>query len=72
MCSNATQSKPSLFNIVVLQEKAAEAAKQEEEKREKPEPEEQEGMPQHQHCPPFPAKPSLVRLKPNLWYLYCL
>jgi hypothetical protein len=28
-----------------------EATKQNEEKREKPKPEEQEGMPQHQHCP---------------------
>jgi hypothetical protein len=35
-----------------LQEKALEATKQKEEKREKPEPEEQEGMPQHQYCPP--------------------
>jgi hypothetical protein len=29
-----------------------EATKQEEERREKPKPEEREGMPQHQHCPP--------------------
>jgi hypothetical protein len=29
-----------------------EATKQKEEKREKPKSEEQEGMPQHQHCPP--------------------
>jgi hypothetical protein len=29
-----------------------EATKQKEEKRGKPKPEEQEGMPQHQHCPP--------------------
>jgi hypothetical protein len=29
-----------------------EATKQIEEKRKKPKPEEQEGMPQHQHCPP--------------------
>jgi hypothetical protein len=28
------------------------ATKQKEEKRKKPEPEEQEGMPQRQHCPP--------------------
>jgi hypothetical protein len=28
-----------------------EATKQKEERRKKPEPEEQEGMPQHQHCP---------------------
>jgi hypothetical protein len=35
-----------------LQEKAVEATKQKEEKRRKPKPEEQEGMPQHQHCPP--------------------
>jgi hypothetical protein len=34
-----------------LQEKAVEATKQKEEKREKPKPEEQEGMPQSQHCP---------------------
>jgi hypothetical protein len=34
------------------QEKAAETTKQNEEKREKLKPEEQEGMPQHQHCPP--------------------
>jgi hypothetical protein len=35
-----------------LQEKAVEATKQKEEKRKKPKPEEQKGMPQHQHCPP--------------------
>jgi hypothetical protein len=36
-----------------LQEKAAETTKQNKElKREKPKPEEQEGMQQHQHCPP--------------------
>jgi hypothetical protein len=35
-----------------LQEKAVEATKQKEEKRKKPRPEEQEGMLQHQHCPP--------------------
>jgi hypothetical protein len=29
-----------------------EATKQKEEKREKPKPEEQEGISQHQHCPP--------------------
>jgi hypothetical protein len=28
------------------------ATKQKEEKRKKPKPEKQEGMPQHQHCPP--------------------
>jgi hypothetical protein len=38
------------FNF--LQEKAVEATKQKEEKRKKPKPEKQEGMPQHQHCPP--------------------
>jgi hypothetical protein len=36
----------------VLQEKAVEATMQKEEKRKKPKPEEQEGMPQHRHCPP--------------------
>jgi hypothetical protein len=36
----------------ILQEKAVEATKQKEEKRGKPKPEEQEGMPQRQHCPP--------------------
>jgi hypothetical protein len=35
-----------------LQERAVEATKQKEEKRKKPKPEEQEGMPQRQHCPP--------------------
>jgi hypothetical protein len=35
-----------------LQEKAVEATKQKEEKRKKRMPEEQEGMPQRQHCPP--------------------
>jgi hypothetical protein len=35
-----------------LQEKAGQAIKQKEEKRKKPNPEEQEGMPQHRHCPP--------------------
>jgi phage regulator Rha-like protein len=38
------------FNF--LQEKAVEATKQKEEKRKNPKPEEQEGMQQHQHCPP--------------------
>jgi hypothetical protein len=43
-----------LLNIFInfLQEKAVEATKEKEEKREKPKPEEQEGMPQRQHCPP--------------------
>jgi hypothetical protein len=36
----------------VLQEEAVEATKQKEEKRKRLEPEEQEGMPQGQHCPP--------------------
>jgi hypothetical protein len=35
-----------------LQEKAVGATKQKEEKRKKLKPEEQEGMPQYQHCPP--------------------
>jgi hypothetical protein len=39
-------------NEEFLQEKAVEATKQKEEKRKKPKPEEQEGMPQHEHCPP--------------------
>jgi hypothetical protein len=34
-----------------LTRKAVEATKQKEEKRKKPKPEEQEGMPQRQHCP---------------------
>jgi uncharacterized membrane protein (DUF106 family) len=38
--------------INFLQEKAVEATKQKDETRKKPMPEEQEGMPQHQHCPP--------------------
>jgi hypothetical protein len=37
---------------IFLQEKAVEATKQKEEKMKKPKPEEQEGMPQRQHCPP--------------------
>jgi hypothetical protein len=51
-----------------LQEKAAEATKQKEEKRKKPKPdEEQDGMPQHQHCPPAKhhrgdRNPSVFRL----------
>jgi hypothetical protein len=36
----------------ILQEKAAETAKQKEEKRKKLKPEEQECVPKHQHCPP--------------------
>jgi hypothetical protein len=35
-----------------LQEKAVEVTKQNEEKRKKPKPEEQEGKPQRQRCPP--------------------
>jgi hypothetical protein len=41
---------PKLDNF--LQEKAVEATKQKNEKRRKPKPEEHEGMPQRQHCPP--------------------
>jgi hypothetical protein len=41
-----------LISKKFLQEKAVEATKQKEEKRKKPKPEEQEGMPQHRHCPP--------------------
>jgi hypothetical protein len=41
----------SIYYKNFLQEKAVEATKQKEEKREKPKPEEQEGMPQHRHCP---------------------
>jgi hypothetical protein len=42
-----------------LQEKAVEATKQKKEgRRKKPKPEEQEGMPQHQHCPPSLQKRS--------------
>jgi hypothetical protein len=37
---------------IFLQEKAVQATKQKEENRKKPKPEEQEGMPQRQHCPP--------------------
>jgi hypothetical protein len=37
---------------IILKEKAVEATKQKEERRKKPKPEEQEGMPQRQHCPP--------------------
>jgi hypothetical protein len=40
-----------IVNKKFLQEKAVEAIKQKEEKRKKSKPEEQEGMPQHQHCP---------------------
>jgi hypothetical protein len=36
----------------LLQEKAVEATKQKEEGKTKPKTEEQEGKPQHQHCPP--------------------
>jgi hypothetical protein len=38
--------------VAFLQEKVVEATKQKEEKRKKPKPEEHEGMPQRQHCPP--------------------
>jgi hypothetical protein len=41
-----------IITIKLLQEKAVEATKQKEEKRKKPKPEEHEGMPQRQHCPP--------------------
>jgi hypothetical protein len=37
---------------IVLQEKAVQATKQKEKKRKNPKPEEKEGMPQRQHCPP--------------------
>jgi hypothetical protein len=38
-------------SALFLQEKAVENTKKKEEKRKKPQPEEQEGMPQRQHCP---------------------
>jgi hypothetical protein len=41
-----------IIKYMFLQEKAVEATKQKEETRGKPEPEEQEGMPQRQRCPP--------------------
>jgi hypothetical protein len=37
---------------ISYKKKAVEATKQKEEKRKKPKPEEREGMPQSQHCPP--------------------
>jgi hypothetical protein len=39
------------FNTRQLQEKAVEATKQRKGRRKKHKPEEQEGMPQHHHCP---------------------
>jgi hypothetical protein len=39
------------LNKLFLQEKAVETTRQREEKRKQPKPEEQEGMPHHQHCP---------------------
>jgi hypothetical protein len=36
----------------ISQNKAAETTEQKEAKRKKPKPEEQEGVPQRQHCPP--------------------
>jgi hypothetical protein len=50
--ANETYSILVLLLKKILQEKAMETTKQKEEKREKSKPEEQEGMPQHQHCPP--------------------
>jgi hypothetical protein len=43
---------PVIINKNFLQEKAVEATKLKEEKRKKPKPEQQEGRPQRQHCPP--------------------
>jgi hypothetical protein len=40
------------YQKIILQEKAVEATEQKEGKRKKPEPEEQEGMSQRQHCLP--------------------
>jgi hypothetical protein len=45
------------------------ATKQKEEKRRKPKPEEQEGMPQRQHCP-YEVN-LLTRNKSACFYLYC-
>jgi hypothetical protein len=42
----------TIYSKKSLQEKAVEATKQKEEKRKNPKPEEQEGMPQRQHCAP--------------------
>jgi hypothetical protein len=44
-------AKYSIFSKKNLPEKAVEATKQKEEKRKNPKPEEQEGVPQRQHCP---------------------
>jgi hypothetical protein len=49
----------------VLQEKAAETTKQKEERREQPKPEEQEGMPQHQHYPPASKSATCMRTAKN-------
>jgi hypothetical protein len=43
-----------------LQEKATEAIKQKEENMKKPMPEEQDGMPQRQHCPPAKRRAKIV------------
>jgi hypothetical protein len=49
-CDESVVLASIVFNF--LQEKAAQATKQKAEKTKKPEPEEQKGMPQRQHCPP--------------------
>jgi hypothetical protein len=49
--AKATQQKGTSMKKLLTRKKAAETTKQKEEKRKKHEPEEQECMPQHQHCP---------------------
>jgi hypothetical protein len=44
---------PYVYHVKIFQEKAMETIKHKEERRKQPKPEEQEGMPPHQHCPPY-------------------
>jgi hypothetical protein len=52
LCLQKSTIQALLMYQSFLTRKTAKATKQKAEKRGKPKPEEQEGMPQHQHCPP--------------------
>jgi hypothetical protein len=50
----------------MLQEEAVKATKHKEEKMKIPKPGEQEGMPQHQHCPPVQQSAAEIRTQSTM------
>jgi hypothetical protein len=69
-------SFPLIKDKYYLQEKAAEATSKKKKRGKKPKPEEQEGMPQRQHCPSAKVSPLSLSLVSPLFslsaYLWCL